>query len=865
MAGMDRNAWWKWLLLAVLVGTSVWMVVPLDKQIRLGLDIKGGSSFAVVVDEDRLRQDIIHRLSTNSVVESAGVEAAGTNAPAVSPEAVEKEMKTVREGAIDRALIVLRNRIDEMGIAEPEIYTEEGRESKRIIIKLPGIEPERRAEAEKNITSVAYLEFRLVHKRNQELTAALFDKQQEPKGYRISSMGGERVYVEDSSFAVTNKTDAYRKELAQFHVPDAYHEFMLEKVENQSGVAYKPFYVKIRPELEGNCLAQANRDWDPMSGKPHVSITLTREGTVIFRRVTTDHSPRGEKNANSDRGRQLAIVLDGRLYSAPELIQPIHDGQARITGSFTDAEVSRLVNVLNSGHLLAPVKIIERRTVSPTLGMDAVRSGITASIAGCIAIGVVMLLYYTYSGLLGNFALVLNIVLLPLSLYLIAGFLGVASGARVGTKVILPVLTLPGIAGIALTIGMAVDANVLIFERIREELQSGKGVLAAVQAGYHRAFSAIFDSNITTLITAIILFMLGGAGPVRGYAVMLAGGLLVSLYTAVVVTRMCFDATVCRTQNAKLLKMFQLFKETKIDFINKWKIAVSISILLILVGCGTLGYRMFKDPRAAFGVDFVGGASVTASFTQEAGVEFIRSELAAGGVQDASIQYQSELEGVVTKRYLQVKVPDAESGAKVETILASKFPQCGFKFEQHDEIGPQIGAEMRNKAGWAIFWSLVAMVVYIWIRFELGFALGAVAAVFHDALITAGIVHLLGFQLNMFVVAALMTIIGYSVNDTIVIFDRVRENLRSVKNMSFTDICNLSMNQTLARTILTNVLTFMSVLSLVIFGGGAIKDFSVTMLIGMIAGTYSTIYIATPVVLLYYGFKTPDLGAKHSK
>jgi SecD/SecF fusion protein len=472
-----------------------------------------------------------------------------------------------------------------------------------------------------------------------------------------------------------------------------------------------------------------------------------------------------------------------------------------------------------------------------------------------------MALYYRVSGLLADIALLLNVVLLPLGMMVVAGFLDIFSGSfQPSGGLALPVLTLPGIAGIALTVGMAVDANVLIFERIREELRAGKTFAGAIQAGYDRALTAIFDSNFTTIITAIILFLLG-AGPVRGYAVTLTGGLIVSLYTAVVVTRMCFNLIAKKTSSPAVLSMFSLLPETKLDFMSYWKIALAASFTLIVVSWGIMVSHGLKNPTSVFGVDFTGGSAITLSYQKQVPVGEIRSALSQAGVKDAMIQYQAEMDQK-TAGNLNIKVGGTEEGEIVKQVMAEKFSAAGFRLLQEDGVGPQVGRELKTKAVWAMFWSLVAMIIYISWRFEFGFALGAVGALFHDVLVTAGVCHLAGVQMNLTVVAALMTIVGYSVNDTIVIFDRIRENLRMVHNRSFIDICNLSMNQTLARTLLTNLLTLVTVLSLLIFGGGAIKDFSFAMFVGMLAGTYSTIYIATPIVLLWYRFKTPDLGKK---
>jgi SecD/SecF fusion protein len=394
---------------------------------------------------------------------------------------------------------------------------------------------------------------------------------------------------------------------------------------------------------------------------------------------------------------------------------------------------------------------------------------------------------------------------------------------------------------------------------MREELRVGKGLVATIHSGFSRAFTAIFDSNITTIITAVILFILG-SGPVRGYSVTLIAGLVVSLYTAVVVTRMCFNAIGSRTSSTKVLTMMNLVKQTNFDFMKPWKVAVSVSVVVIAVTWGIMIKNGMQDATKVFGVDFTGGSQMTFSVDKKVGVDELRAELVAAGIKDATPLYQKDMQS--GREMLVVKAGNAEQGASVKKVMDAKFGGAGIKLLQQDDVGPQIGRELKSKAGKAIILALVALIAYIWYRFELGFGIGAVAALFHDVLITVGICHVLGVQLSMTVMAALMTIIGYSVNDTIVIFDRIREDLRMVRGKSFTAICNQSMNETLSRTLLTNFLTFVSVLCLLLFGGGGIRDFSIAMFIGMISGTYSTIYIATPVVLMWYKFKTPDMGTK---
>jgi len=837
---MDKNAVWKWAILVVLVFGSFMVVWPPSEKITLGLDLRGGTSFTLEIDQGVLSKQI--------------KEEAGN----LSPAELEKKLLSARDQGVERALEVIHNRINGLGISEPVIYPE--RSTGRIIVQLPGVDDKKREEAIDQLKRVAYLTFRMVHEENTKLVDDLFDKKLAPEGYIIvEATKYERAmnfYQRDTNAIPESAIDdSYRDRLKKFNAPPGY-DFMLERANASGRELFTPVFVSIRKELTGDMLKSAGNEIDPLTGKQEVLLEFKAAGARKFERVTTDYGPRGAKNP-SDQGRQFAIVLDSTLYSAPVIKEPIPSGHARITGDFTAQEAARLSNVLRAGALPAPIKIMETRVVDATLGEDSVRSGIGAGIWGCVAIIIMMACYYLANGLIADIALILNVVLLPLGAIVVAGFLGMFFGGLQGGKVGLPVLTLPGIAGIALSIGMAVDANVLIFERMREELRAGKGYLAAVDAGFDRAFSAIFDSNMTTIITAIIMFAVG-SGPVRGYAITLTAGLIINLYSAVFVSRMCYDAIGSRWQSTKILKMFSMIGETSLDFISKWKIALGTSVALIIVSWVLMFAHGSKNLSSVFAVDFQGGTSLMMSYQQEADVEAVRKAFSQGGI-NATPQYQRGM-GVTGQSVLQVTVANAEEGKTVKTILSEKFPKSSFTVIKQDDVGPQVGKELKSKALWALGIAVAAMIVYIAFRFEFGFGLGAIVAIVHDVMMTIGICHLFGFQLNMTIMAGVLTIIGYSVNDTIVIFDRIRENLRLIRNKSFVEICNLSVNQTLSRTLLTNSYTLVSVLFLLLMGGGAIKDFSFAMLVGMIAGTYSTVYIATPVVLLWHKFERPALG-----
>jgi len=425
-------------------------------------------------------------------------------------------------------------------------------------------------------------------------------------------------------------------------------------------------------------------------------------------------------------------------------------------------------------------------------------------------------------------------------MWVASGFLSLQAGA-----ISLPTLTLYGIAGIVLTVGMAVDANVLTFERMREEWKVGKSISGAINAGYNKAFSTILDANVTTLLTAIILFKTG-AGPIRGFAVTLSAGILVSMFIVLIITRLFFN-TLADFNMLKSLKMMSIpfLENAKFNFVSKRKLAAIISVVVIVLSW----LFFFTKGEKNFGVDFTGGTVTTYTFDQEQPIDVVRSTLETAGYEGASVAYQSSLTG--DEKYLEVKVKATEGG-EVGAQNAVKALDGNYKIVKADSVGSQIGDELKKRGLTAIILALVGIIVYISIRFEFAFAMGAITALAHDVLITVGIYCALGNELSMPIIAALLTIVGYSVNDTIVVFDRIREDLKLEKGKSYKEIANLSINQTLTRTVLTSVTTLLTVVMLLVFGGGAVKDFALALFIGILVGTYSSIFVATPVVLLWH-------------
>jgi SecD/SecF fusion protein len=605
------------------------------------------------------------------------------------------------------------------------------------------------------------------------------------------------------------------------------YEVLKKKVTSPDGHdSVESYLVKRKPErgLTGKYIKNANVIRNPLNNQPEIDFTLTSKGADLFADVTRENI-----------GHQLAIVLDGELVSAPTIQGEIPGGRGQITGSFTDKEAFELATDLENP-LEAPVKILESREVDPSLGKDSIASGIRAALYGTLAVAGFMLVYYMFAGLIADMALMLNIVIL----------LGVM--CSVGTT-----LTLPGIAGVVLTIGMAVDANVLIFERIREELAAGKSLRGAVAAGYAKAFGTIFDSHVTTLISSVILIFMG-TGPVKGFGVTLTIGVAASLFTALVVTRVIFDFLLARNW-IKSLPMLHIIRDMKLDFMKLAIPAFTVSWLIILIG---LGYGLHRG-KGMLGVDFAGGDQQTYSFTEKVDVDKLREELKTIDFGDASIQYQKDISN--GKENLRITTA-FDTADKVTAALKEKFPTAGFDRKGLDKVGPTVGAEITKAAVVASLLSLFGILIYVAVRYEFSFAVGAVIAVLHDVLMTIGCYCLSGREFNATMVAAVLTIIGFSINDTIVIFDRIREDLKLGVRGTFREVINKALNQTLSRTIITSGTVFLATGSLYLFGGGVINDFAFTFLVGIITGTYSSIYIASALVLWWHRGDRPKTGSQ---
>ena len=841
-----RNDIWKWLTLALIAVVSIYVTNPPKEKLRFGLDLKGGTSFTLGVDTDKLRETII---AENPAI---------TN----TPGAVEKKIEDTLAGCDDRIIQVIRRRVDAMGTNEPVI---QGMKNHRLLVQLPGVDEEVRKAAKASLQSAAFLEFRLTHPKNDQLVGKLLSKDIAPEGYKKSGNGYARL----ENWNEISRRPGYAARLAAWETPDARYRFMLE--DNADGT-YSPNFVSRKTELTGESLESAAVQRDPTSGQLSIGFRLNAEGGRIFSTLTRNYKAHGPKNP-TDRGRQLAIILDETLISAPVINSEI-GSQGEITGRFDAKSAQKLANELNAGALPAPMKILAETTVAPTVGEDAINSGLVAAALGFAMVALFMFFYYWFTGLVANVALFLDIALLPTALIFVANILGVFAhdpSMGGGGSMQLPVLTMPGIAGLVLSLGMAVDANVLIFERIREEFAAGRAAGTAIKNGYGRAFTAIFDSNLTTIIIGIILFVVG-TGPVRGFAITLTAGVVISMFTAVVVTRLILDRTV-DSNRTKPFKMMCLFKNANYNFAKYGKATLIGSGAVIALTLAIFAARLVANKASVLAVDLTGGTSIVYSMKQDVKPEVSAIRQALNDFDNATvIQYQ---EGVGDRTLLVKTGETAETakgkalenrdvGAYVTKLLQAKFPEAGFKAASVDEVGSMVGADLKKSGTYAVLFSLVAILVYVGFRFNFGFGLGGIVALAHDALITLGIFSLCGRQVSLIVVTALLTIIGYSINDTVVVFDRIREMLRHDSRMSFKDLCNVAINQCLSRTVITSATTFFAVLALFAFGDGSIFDFALTMLIGVIAGTYSSMFIATPVMLWWYRGKRPDFEKEQS-
>ena len=712
-----------------------------------------------------------------------------------------EEVSFIKKNAVTQSLEIIRNRIDQFGVSEPVIIRQGTDE---IVVQLPGVKDPQRALS--LIGQTAQLEFKLLDEE--------------------SAVDPQQLISQAQSTGKWQWNESRKKlNLAlQNQLPEGTEIYFQREVNPQTGAETKtPLLIKSQVMMTGEMVKNAQVRVGGNFNEPYVGLDLTGRGGRIFGQVT-------EKNV----GKRFAIILDEVVRSAPVIREKILGGSAQISGNFTYEEATDLAIVLRVGALPAPVEIIQNLTVGASLGKDSIDKGLMSGLLGTVLVLSFMIIYYRLSGVIANFGLVINIFLL---------FAGLAAlGAT---------LTLPGIAGIILSIGMAVDANVLIFERMREEFAIGKSVKSGVEGGFDKAFWTIIDSQVTTLITALALFLFG-TGPIKGFAVTLSLGITFNLLSTLFGTRLVYDILHSK-RLLKPIKFFQFITTPRFDYMQLKKITFSISGVLVLLGL--IAFVQIARGKANLGVDFTGGSLVQYHAEQPFSLQEVRKVLGDNGLGDVNLQ-QVENENRLIVRLKKSEEKASNLGGQITAIFDENLPEKGFVMESQEAIGSSISEVLRNKALQAITISLIGVILYLAMRFDLSFGVAAAIATFHDVLVVLGICWLFNIEITLLIVTALLTLAGYSLNDSVVVFDRIRENMKKAeqsasKKRSLSDTINISINEVISRTIVTSLTTALVLFALFFLGGTVIHDFSFALLVGLLVGTYSSIFVASPVLSLW--------------
>ncbi|MEM9548818.1 MAG: protein translocase subunit SecDF, partial [Bacteroidota bacterium] len=813
-----------------------------------------------------------------------------------------KMLRTTADETVGRTFQMLKERIDRSGVVQPNVSLDATRDL--ILVEMPGVENTKRMED--LIQASAQLEFWDTYRISDPGVAAMFTEADK----RIAASRGEEItqkmdttytytYDEDGNIndstqviqpsvdlfgsqgpllsklrlngtggtayygtimGLVNKRDipAVKKMLRSDDVKTYFPKnsrfaFSYKPYKNVDGLLtedYELYLIKTtttgKAPLEGDVVIEASQQIDPVTGQPEVSLTMNSTGAKKWARMT--------EQAYNNGGREIAITLDSQVVSAPGVNNgAITGGRSSISGSFTIQEAVDFANILEVGKLPAKTQIIQKSIVGPSLGAKNIKSSVTSLIIGFVLLLFFMLFYYGKGGVVSIIALLAN-------MFFIFGTL-----SSLGT-----VLTLPGIAGIVLTIGMAVDANVIIFERIREELRAGKSNLAAISDGFRASYSAIIDANVTTLLVATVLAYYG-LGPIKGFAVVLIIGVLSSLLTAVLFGKLMIDGYTAGGREMSFWSGWSknMFSNLQISWMSKRKVAYVVSGVLIVAGLASIFTQGFN-----LGVDFKGGYSYDIQFSNPVDQSDIKSTLAAENIfgkspivktVDSDNTYQittdylidDNTEGndrlVMAKLYEGLKTIDASAPTQ-DNFEDSSF-EGGMHVVSSSKVGPTIADDIRSSSFYAGIFALILIFLYIFIRFnKWQYSLGAVAALFHDSLIVLGLFSLLkdlmpfSLEIDQAFIAAILTVIGYSINDTVVVFDRIREYLGIYTNKEKDEILNSALSSTFSRTIITSLTTLIVVAILLVFGGSTIKGFAFALLIGILVGTYSSIFVATPIV-----------------
>lgn len=797
---------------------------------------------------------------------------------------------------------VLKTRLDQFGVGSTNISQEAN--SGRIIVEMPGVDDP--ARIRKILSQTAQLEFwdtyendeviSMLVKADEDLGSVLFNN--ESVATDIDTTAAATADVKDTTNALSNllsttksttKKDSsflnpIRSKLqlmvsqegrpqegpivgmalgrdtakinAYLAMPQAANNFSRDlkfmwgaKPFNDAGNAYALYAIKVNPSmpdapLNGDAITNANSGFDPTSGTPQVDLTMNAVGASTWERMT-EQAAAGTVNGQP-RKKCIAIVMDDRVFSAPRVQNKISGGRSQITGINDIQEAADLANILKSGKLETKTNIVEEQVVGPSLGKEAIRAGLLSLLAAFVIVMLFMLAYYTSSALIAIASVILN-------MFLIVGCLA-AFGAS---------LTLPGLAGVVLTLAMAVDANVIINERIREEIRKGKGLLKAIEDGYRHSLSAIFDGNITTFIVAVIL-MFFGLGPIKGFAVTLLIGVLTTLFTAVGVSWTLFDLFTKRNKELKFGTAWSMkvFDHLNFDFMGKRKLFYTISAVAFavsLIGILAIGFD--------YGVDFQGGRSFVVKFDKEVSTTQITQALEKTfGNKPLVKTYGSNSQIQITTAYLinkQGQDIDRAVEAKLYDGIAPFFAEkpsmetfVTKNIKSVTTVQSSVADDIRNSAWLAGILGTLGIFLYIFLRFaKIEYAIGAIVALLHDPVIVLGLFawlrHIMPFSLEIdqHVVAAVLTLLGYSINDTVIVFDRIREYLKIHPSTGLTENVNNAINSTLSRTLITSFVTELAVITLFLFGGDSIRQFSFALMVGVAIGTYSSIYIAAPIVV----------------
>jgi SecD/SecF fusion protein len=807
--------------------------------LRLGLDLQGGMHVVLKVNlpkaeqnslefaandlKDTLTEESISAVrSTSSPVDSiiftlpntnaldkvktlisedfpdidARIEANEGSFPRIFLTLKDEKKQYIKTHAVDQSLEILRNRIDEFGVAEPVIIRQGEDE---IVIQLPGEkDPKRALEL---IGKTAQLEFKLV------ADAPGLNLQQ-----LVAQAKASNQWKEGESTSKLNRA-------LQSSLPDNTSLYFEKNVDPQTKTETEiPILLENKILMTGDMVKDAQVRIGGNFNEPNVSLEMTGRGSNVFAHIT-------EKNV----GRRMAIVLDNAVRSAPRINERILGGSAQISGRFTHEEAADLAIVLRVGALPAPVDIIQNMTVGATLGQDSIDKGLTSGFFGAIMVIGFMLIYYRLSGIVANAALALNILLL---------FAGLA--------VLNATLTLPGIAGIILSIGMAVDANVLIFERMREEYGLGKSVRSSIEGGYSNAFSTIVDSQVTTLITSVALFIFG-TGPIKGFAITLTLGIIFNLFASLFFSRLMFD-TINSVKPMKRLNFMRFTKKPNLDYMKIKNITYALSAVMVIIGF--VAIVQITRGNANMGVDFSGGSLLQYQATQDFTMAEVRDAFSRNEMKDIDLQ-EVENEHRLIVKIKKSEVVVTNLGDKVGNILSSELPDKEFTLESQSEIGSSVSSVLRNKAIQAIAISLAGVIIYLAFRFDIRFGLAGAVATFHDVIVVLGICWLMNIEITLLLVTALLTLAGYSLNDSVVVFDRIRENMHKSQDHSLTGVINDSINQVLSRTIMTGLTTGLVLVALYLLGGTVIHDFAFALLAGIVVGTYSSIFVASPLLTVW--------------